>query len=52
MSIKIADNVGGRTFEKTHSGGSTNDLSATYSISNLFEFVKRNKTDLKPKTVN
>lgn len=37
---KIADNVGGRTSEKSRSGGSTNDISANYSISDLYEFVK------------
>jgi len=48
---KIADNVGGRTFEKTRSGGSTNDTSATYSISDLFEFVKRYDPEFKPVNV-
>ena len=49
---KIADNVGGRTFEKTRSGGSTNDISATYSISDLFHLVKQYDSEFKPKTVN
>lgn len=45
---KIADDVGGRTFEKTRSGGSTNDSSATYSISDLYEFVKSYDKDFAP----
>ena len=37
---KIADNVGGRTFENFRSGGSTNDTSAKYSVADLFSLVK------------
>ena len=48
----MADNVGGRTFENTRSGGSTNDISATYSISDLFDFVKRYDAEFKPNPVN
>jgi len=47
---KVADNVGGRTFEKTRSGGSTNDISTTnYSVADLFGFVKRYDKEFKPK---
>lgn len=45
---KIADDVGGRTSEKTRSGGSTNDSSAIYSISDLYEFVKTYDKDFTP----
>jgi len=38
---KIAENIGGRTFGKDRSGGSTNDISAMYSISDLLGFVKQ-----------
>ena len=47
-SPRQADNVGGRTFENTRSGGSTNDVSAVYSIANLYEFVKRYDKDFTP----
>ena len=49
---KIADNVGGRTFEKSRIGGSTNDTSAIYNIPDLFEFVKRYDPEFKPKPVS
>ncbi len=39
---KVADNVGGRTFEKTRSGGSTKNISTTtYTVADLFKFVKK-----------
>lgn len=45
---KIADNVGGRTFDENRSGGSTKDTSAIYNVSDLFDFVKRYDEEFKP----
>lgn len=42
---KIAENIGGRTFGKDRSGGSTNDISAMYSISDLYALVKQYDKD-------
>ena len=46
---KVADLAGGRTSEKTRSGGSTNGKSTTtYSISDLYGFVKTFDKDFVP----
>ena len=46
---KVADLSGGRTSEKTRSGGSTNGKSTTtYSISDLYGFVKTFDKDFTP----
>lgn len=50
---KIADNVGGRTFEKSRSGGSTDDISTiNFSVADLFALVKKHDPDFKPHEVN
>lgn len=47
---KVAD-VGGRTFENTRSGGSTNDISATEcSVADLFELVKQLDPEFNPRS--
>ena len=50
---KVADDIGGRTSGETRSGGSTNDISATYfSISDLFALVKQYDPEFKPRPVH
>lgn len=46
---KIADNIGGRTYENSRSGGSTSDVSTTgFSVAQLYAFVKRYDKDFTP----
>lgn len=49
---KIAENIGGRTFDKSRSGGSTNDISTIYSVADLFDFVKKYDPEFKPNPVH